>query len=1512
MISFVKKYFFIIVMSFCAGALGLILSCSNPSIANDKTKTSGISSDSVAYGELRVNIPQTRGWTVGSYTVTATKSGETPVTQTTTTNSVAMRLKIGTWNIAVDGKDSYANLIYKGVALATVTESGTSVTVGLLKKAGNVKLSFTTDYAVTEGNPGYIEKIVVTAVRGQDFANVTLETQTFGSSIIFQGLAEGSWTFTANAQGKELDSQYQPTANWTTYLSKTTTIVVEASKIKSQTINFAKATDQKTVTPPKFSHLTGSYSTAFNLSFTCDTAGAEIRYTTNGSTPSSASSLYSSPISISATTTIKAIAIKSGMTSSVVGANLFTINLLKTSSPQFSLAGGTYTTDKTLTLSCLDSGAIIYYTLDGTDPISSGTKQQYFSAISISGDGTTKTIKAYASVSGKTNSDVITNTYVINYPTAQSPIVTPDSGSYDKAQGFSIECGTPNSAIYYTTNGSAPTNSSALYTGAISFDTAGSYTLKAIAYASGYKPSLVTTKTYTITVVEGSDSAFNFQLSEPIIVGEDWNYNATLPVGLNWFGVAVFEAGSYKLEWSSDYVGSATIYNNDLSTTVATSGSGSFRTMELLGEASEGIKYFIKFNATYETSSFKVRLYKEDVTSDGLTIHFRKPDTWTYAYMHYWNVVPAQTATTWPGIEMLSEGNSWYKHTITGATASSIIFNNKGTPQTADLSRTTGSEWWYKDGVWTDYNPDGPITPVITASPATGTYLTAQNITLTGSNISGDIIYYTTDGSTPTVSSSQYFSPIAVTSGTIVIKAFGFNAGATPQTGSVSTFSYTINPDADLIAPTISASQPAGRYWPSVSVTFTASDNKDAATKIYYTTNGTEPTTSSSIYTQGDANPSLSGSAINISTAGTTLLQFLVVDGAGNQTRASYSYRIAENVGNDFREETIYFVMTTRFYDGDTANNVHCWDDAKAGNPDSDPAWRGDFEGLIQKLDYIKALGFSAIWVTPIVKNASGYDYHGYHAINFNEIDPRYASPTNGRTAEQSYQRLIDEAHARGMKIIQDVVFNHSSNFGEENLYPMFKRNAVDFSVPIATRDNIDLAITKYDPNGVLPADYDTMLPAVQYGSRITAMKDDAVDTEKIYHHEKSLSWESYTVQTGQIAGDCVDLNTENAIVSDYLSDAYARYINMGVDAFRVDTVKHISRLTFNNEFIPQLTAAGGEYFYIFGETCTRYRDVWNSGIPAISVPFYTWKETHPNYGGTYAWTTLADRVASVAAHWDNNMNVNNEPTSNNHWLNGNDYHTPDWTYRSRFDQIDFPMHWSFNSASDAFNMALGGDQYYSDATWNVTYVDSHDYAPDGAPENQRYAGSWPEKLTLLFTFRGIPCIYYGSEIEFKKGAMIDVGPNAPLSATGRAYYGDLIEGSVTATDFGVYTASGTVNTTLSHTQSQHIRRLNMIRRAVPALQKGQYSTDNCSGSFAFKRRYTNAAEGVDSFVLVCINGEATFSGLPAGTYVDAITGDSQTISSGGTVTASCSGNGNARIYVLNGPGKIGNGGYLY
>ncbi|MGZ0041263.1 alpha-amylase family glycosyl hydrolase [Paenibacillus ottowii] len=871
-------------------------------------------------------------------------------------------------------------------------------------------------------------------------------------------------------------------------------------------------------------------------------------------------------------------------------------------------------------------------------------------------------------------------------------------------------------------------------------------------------------------------------------------------------------------------------------------------------------------------------------TQTGFTVHFKKPSSWNSAIrIHYWNLNPATVPISgaWPGILMKSDGNDWYSYTIAGAMGSSLIFNDGSGKQTADLSRSVKDGWYYTDNTWYDTNPEMPKIPAISASPVPKTYDSSQTVTLSSTN-RDDKIYYTLDGSTPTTSSTMYTSPIKVAS-SLTIKAIAVNSIG--QTGNASSFDYVIDLNTDLQAPTITANLPAEHSDSSVTVSFTIKDNKTTTTKAYYTEDGTEPTISSKVYVLGNALVGLTGPSILISK--TTTLKFLVIDGAGNQTKQSFVYNIGDK--GDFREDTIYFVITSRFYDGDPSNNVHAWDDAKARNPDSDPAWRGDFKGLIQKLDYIKALGFSAIWITPVVQNASGYDYHGYHAINFSKVDPRYES------AGASYQDLINAAHAKGLKVIQDIVVNHTGNFGEENLYPMFKKDPAKPD----TANNLMKTTDK------LPSNYDTLTPDQQYQARLDLMKNEGTNNN-IYHTEKSLSWESYTVQTGQIAGDCVDLNTENPVVNKYLIDTYNHYIDMGVDAFRVDTVKHVSRYIFNKYYIPAWKTRGGSDFYIFGEVATRYRDVWNSGIPAISTPFYTWKssKSYPGDGKN----DYASNKASVEKEWADNSTTAGQPTSNNAFLIGNTYHKPDYSMKSGMDVIDFPMHWAFKSAHEAFNMR-SGDQYYNDATWNVTYVDSHDYAPDQAPENQRFAGTqdtWAENLDLMFTFRGIPAIFYGSEIEFQKGVIIDPGPNAPLSKTGRAYYGDHIEGNVTVQDYGKYThATGTLAESLNHPLAKHIRQLNLIRRAVPALQKGQYSTENVSGDLAFKRRYSDSDKGIDSFALVTISGNATFTGIPNGTYVDAVTGDSKTVTDG-KITLTCSGKGNARVYVLNGRGGIG------
>lgn len=152
----------------------------------------------------------------------------------------------------------------------------------------------------------------------------------------------------------------------------------------------------------------------------------------------------------------------------------------------------------------------------------------------------------------------------------------------------------------------------------------------------------------------------------------------------------------------------------------------------------------------------------------------------------------------------------------------------------------------------------------------------------------------------------------------------------------------------------------------------------------------------------------------------------------------------AEFIGGrqDFRDETIYFAMTTRFYDGDPTNNVCGWDHQAVQIANNDPDWRGDFKGLIDRLDYIKALGFTTIWITPVVQNCSGTDFHGYHAMDFSKVDLRYESRKEwGAQEDVTFQSLIDAAHSKGMKIVLDIVLNHTGNFGEAHFAPLFTRS---------------------------------------------------------------------------------------------------------------------------------------------------------------------------------------------------------------------------------------------------------------------------------------------------------------------------------------------------------------------------------------------------------------------------------------------------------------------------------------
>ena len=634
------------------------------------------------------------------------------------------------------------------------------------------------------------------------------------------------------------------------------------------------------------------------------------------------------------------------------------------------------------------------------------------------------------------------------------------------------------------------------------------------------------------------------------------------------------------------------------------------------------------------------------------------------------------------------------------------------------------------------------------------------------------------------------------------------------------------------------------------------------------------------------------------------------------QTMATETFN---NDRTDFRDESIYFMITTRFYDGDPKNNVLCWDNQAAQIETKDPCWRGDFQGVIDKLDYIKALGFTAIWITPVVQNASGYDYHGYHAMDFSKVDCRYQSGDGSKSGDVMFQELIDKAHAKGIKIILDIVLNHTGNFGEEKLCKMFDRDT-----HLRNQAYIDACMIP-DEN-MLGNDYLDNVK-IQYQRRLALMKNtdgNNHDVHNYWHHTaNNWNWDDPSRWMGQIAGDCVDLNTENDYVAQYLVDCYGQFIKMGVDGFRIDTSGHISRLTFNKQFIPEFEALGKKYedkrlnnapFFMYGEVCTRMNDVTYRGQQNLSCYFYTWKSDQSllndwNGSQSYWDSQVLPEGAEPVGPQQLCLEETTSPKSQNAKMINGAWHEPDYSQNSGFNVIDFPMHYSYNTAEQAFRLA-SGDECYNDATYNVVYVDSHDYSP-GPNDANRFGGTdaqWAENLSLLFTFRGIPCIYYGSEVGFRRGVVIDKGPNGPLSNTGRAYFGGYITGDVEASDFGEYQASGNVAATLNHDVAQHLIRLNKIRQAVPALRKGQWTTDGCTanGGIAFKRAYK------ESYALVALNGGATFTDCPAGTYTDLVTGKTYT---GSTITVDAPNNqGQVRVLVKDWKGGklIEDGAFIY
>jgi LysM repeat protein len=189
--------------------------------------------------------------------------------------------------------------------------------------------------------------------------------------------------------------------------------------------------------------------------------------------------------------------------------------------PSFSPAAGTYGTSQSVTISDSTASATIYYTTNGTTPMTSSAK--YTSAITVSA---TETLEAIAIETGYTNSAVATATYTIA-PILPTPTFSPAAGTYTTSQSVTISDSTAGTTIYYTTNGTTPTTSSTKYTSAITVSA--NETLEALAVEAGYTNSAVATAAYNIGAVT---TYINYPSSGFTASALSLNYGASVTGGM--------------------------------------------------------------------------------------------------------------------------------------------------------------------------------------------------------------------------------------------------------------------------------------------------------------------------------------------------------------------------------------------------------------------------------------------------------------------------------------------------------------------------------------------------------------------------------------------------------------------------------------------------------------------------------------------------------------------------------------------------------------------------------------------------------------------------------------------------------------------------------------------------------------------------------------------------------------------------------------------------------------------
>lgn len=408
----------------------------------------------------------------------------------------------------------------------------------------------------------------------------------------------------------------------------------------------------------------------------------------------------------------------------------------------------------------------------------------------------------------------------------------------------------------------------------------------------------------------------------------------------------------------------------------------------------------------------------------------------------------------------------------------------------------------------------------------------------------------------------------------------------------------------------------------------------------------------------------------------------------------------------DFRKETMYFVFTDRFYDGDPGNN-------EGNNPATyDPNklnWRkyfgGDIQGLIDQLDYLEALGVTSIWTTPMVDNSDFVEteldqagYHGYWARDFFQIDEHLGD-------WEKFDELIREMTLRGMKMVMDFVPNHSGNAFDGTLGQLY-RNGVAVSLTHPADALLSPEDQWFHHEGGIDGD---QLNSCNFLYQQCAPVDNCFGVEFC-----ADEWDASPQRIIKDIFGLADLAVEKPFVEAYLLDAAKNWMDHGVRGFRIDAIKNVDP-EFAQRLADELNAyaktLGYDGIYIVGEW-------YDAGVGgAVS------RKTGLHFAATTQDIELLDFGLRQAIEGV----VSGDLTFTA--LNSHLEARPDaWLYREDWQSIFMDNH---------------------DAPRTALYLDIwKGFSPDFVRQRVDLG------LALLMTLPGIPVIYYGTE----QYAAVDIG----------------------------------------------------------------------------------------------------------------------------------------------------------